>query len=230
MKKDEKHFDEWSKSYSGVTFVGPYFLNYLFRELIKEIKGENFKILDLGTGDAKLLKAIAKVNPKNKFIGIDFSEGMLKQAKNNFNKGEFIKTSMEEKLPFKAKTINYVVSSTAIHHVKNKDQLFSEIFRILKENGKLLVIDQSDKEDLEYKKLKKRLKREKPTFWKNYSKSFIKTERESIKELKKFKIKHPREYHLSPFSIKKKLESKGFSEVKIVPTPKFFVIYTATKK
>lgn len=233
MEKGAKHFDEWSKEYSKVTFVGLYFLNELFKKIVNEVNGKAPSVLDIGTGDGKLLLAIAKKNPKCKFIGIDFSEGMLNKARQNFKKfkvkGKFIKGNLENKLPFKSNSINYVVSSTAIHHVRNKERLFGEIYRILKKNGKLLVMDQSDKEDKKYKKLKRELRKNYPKLWTKYSQSFDKLERETLKELKAMKIKHPKEYHLAPFTIKKRLEERGFSELKIIPTPKFFVIYFAKK-
>ena len=234
MKRVEQHFDEWSKDYSNIHFIEPYFEHWMFARLIQEIDtNNNPAILDLGTGDGRLLIAIAKKNPHCTFIGVDISEGMLKQAKENFRrlglKGTFSKVDMNT-IPLKDNSVDYVVSSTAIHHVKNKNKLFTEIFRVLKPKGKLLVIDQSDLEDEEYKKLKHEFKIRKHQFWERFVKSFDETEEETQKKLKSMKAQHPPEYHVPPFAIKRMLEKTGFSEVTILPTPKFFVMYFAVKR
>src|SRR3989344_2592273 len=208
MKKpSEKHFDEWSRDYNKYIFVSPYHDKWVQNKLIKELnlKGKP-AILDLGTGNGRLLVAIAQKNPRCKFIGLDFSEGMLNQARANFKKnklnGTFIQSDMTI-LPFKDGSLDYIVSSAAIHHVKDKEGLFSEVFRILKKGGKLAVIDQFDRTDKNYRALQEKLRKSNPAFWKKYIESFEKAERQTVKEFGKMKTEHPKEYHLAPFTIKR---------------------------
>jgi ubiquinone/menaquinone biosynthesis C-methylase UbiE len=233
MKAPEKHFNEWAKDYNKYIFVSAHHDKWVQDKLIKELnlKGKP-AILDLGTGNGRLLLAIAERNPKCNFIGLDFSEGMLNQARANFRKlglkGKFIKSSMI-KIPLKDESLDYVISSAAIHHVEDKEKLFSEIYRILKKGGKLAVIDQFDRTDKKYRALQAGLKRKNPAFWKKYVISFEKAERQTAREFSKMKTEHPKEYHLAPFTIKKLLERMEFQKVKIIPTPRFFGIYIAKK-
>jgi len=234
MEKEERHFDEWAKNYNKYIFVSPYHDKWVQDKLIKELnlKGKP-AIMDLGTGNGRLLLAISQKNSKCKFIGLDFSKGMLNEARTNFQKhklkGTFIQSDMVN-LPLKDESLDYVVSSAAIHHAKNKERLFSQVFRILKKGGKLAVIDQFDRTDKNYRELQEKLKRKNPRFWKKYMPSFEKAERQTTKEFSKMKTEHPREYHLAPFTIKKLLEKIGFQRVKIIPTPRFFGIYVAEKR
>ncbi len=232
--KSEEHFDEWSKAYGRVTFELPYFLKWNIKRIIKKIDfSKNPTIFDLGTGEGKLLLHLSRVNSNCNFIGIDISQGMINQAKKNFKKlglkGKFIKSSMS-KIDLKNNSVDYVVSNAAIHHIRNKRKLFSEVYRILRKNGKLIVSDSFEKEDVEYKKKRAELKKKDSRIFNKYVKDIKKIEEGTLENFKKMKIEHPTEYHIYPKELEKILEDVGFKDVEVSPTPYYFGIYSATKR
>ncbi|UZE94270.1 MAG: class I SAM-dependent methyltransferase [Candidatus Pacearchaeota archaeon] len=100
------------------------------------------KILDIGCGNCRHLLPFFKRGFD--CYGIDFSSEMLKYAKEFSKKYDFkvkLKKAKAEKLPFKNKSFNYVLSVAVLHHLKKKEQekAIKEIYRILKPGGIALV-------------------------------------------------------------------------------------------
>jgi len=81
-------------------------------------------LLDVGCGTG-----ISTDFFKVKSTGIDNCEEMIKQGKNNLIKAD------AEKLPFKDKTFNTVISVTAFHNFKNMEKALKEIIRVSKNNN-----------------------------------------------------------------------------------------------
>lgn len=228
----KNHFDEWAKEYNFLGKALPFYEKYILNKLSKEIEpNKKAKILDLGTGDGRVIIYLKNKFPSIKAIATDSSKEMLKQATLNFKKSKLkIKSKIVNmpNLPFRNNSLDFIVSGAAIHHVKDKNRLFREIFRILKKNGKLVVSDCFEIEDKKYEKLQNKLKKNKK-FWKKYIASVDQAEIEFEQQMKNMKTKHPREYHITPTKTKKILEQIGFKKVKIIPTPKLDAIYSAEK-
>jgi len=113
-----------------------------FRLIARNIaeKGISGTILDIGTGPGRLPLEIAKRLDKVKVIGIDLSEDMVKIAKKNAEK-EGLTDRVEFRVGSAYKTgfadcsIDLIVSTGVVHHLKEPLRFFNEIYRILK-NGK----------------------------------------------------------------------------------------------
>jgi len=237
MSKTKEYFDKWAKSYDEIGVRYPFFLSYLFDSIISKIdtKG-NPAIVDLGTGTGRLLLEVTKKNKNCGFMGIDMSNEMIEKAKNNFKKrnlkAKFLMGNME-RIDLKENSVDYAVSFGAIHHVKNKEEFFKEVFRILKPKGKLIYGDSFEKFgdsskglDEEYEQELEKLKKEHPEFCKKFSKSVWGTYNSLPKEIKE---NHPKEYHTEPYKLKKLLQKIGFKKVKITPSPDYFAIVEGIK-
>ena len=103
-------------------------------------------VLDLGCGTGlDLLLAAEKVGAKGSVIGIDMNEDMLKKAQENIDKSEFenieLRKGMIESLPIESGTIDWVISNCVINLSSDKEKAFTEIARVLKPNGQILVSD-----------------------------------------------------------------------------------------
>ncbi len=103
------------------------------------------KILEVGSGTGSNLKALDKVFPgKYELIGVDSSPSMISEAK---KKGFSSKTTFllgdAEKLPFKNKSVEAVLTVFTLHELpeKKRKNAIKEIHRVLKKSGFFLVVD-----------------------------------------------------------------------------------------
>ncbi len=92
-----------------------------------------------------MLRLADAVGEKGFVYGIDVSEGMLKKAEALVRKLEvsnvdFIKSDLE-KIPLRDGTADLVISNCTINHAKNKQAVWNEIFRVLKEGGRFVISD-----------------------------------------------------------------------------------------
>jgi tRNA (cmo5U34)-methyltransferase len=97
------------------------------------------RILDLGTGDGRLMGLLKIDRPLATGIALDFSPVMLEKARARFqddNSIEVISHSLDDRLPDLGK-FDAIVSSFAIHHVTHdrKRSLYAEIFNLLTPSG-----------------------------------------------------------------------------------------------
>lgn len=96
-------------------------------------------ILDLGTGDGRLL-ALLKINrPQASGIALDFSPTMLAAVRERFSEDttvEIVEHNFDLPLPSLG-CFDAVVSSFAIHHCTNerKRSLYAEVFDLLEPGG-----------------------------------------------------------------------------------------------
>ncbi len=98
------------------------------------------RVLDLGTGDGRLLALVKLNNPAVEGVALDFSDPMIEQAQKRFAKDKHVKIVKHDfslPLPLELGSFDAVVSSLAIHHLTHprKKQLYTEIFSMLNPEG-----------------------------------------------------------------------------------------------
>ena len=97
------------------------------------------RILDLGTGDGRLLALLLVDRPEAEGVAVDFSPTMLDAARTRF-RGQASVTvlahDLDQPLPSLG-SFDAIVSSFAIHHCtdERKRSLYSEIFSLLTPGG-----------------------------------------------------------------------------------------------
>ena len=151
-----KIFAEVSDSYDMVNSVSSLGVIILWRlAAAKEamIEKKKYALLDIATGTGDLAFEISKkANAMHKNIsitGMDFSPNMLKVAKNKEKKRDAgIKFELGDamKLKYKDNSFDVVTSSFALRNVDDLNKFASEAKRVLKKNGKLVVLDISKPE------------------------------------------------------------------------------------
>jgi tRNA (cmo5U34)-methyltransferase len=98
------------------------------------------RVLDLGTGDGRLLALLRIERPGFEGVALDFSETMLRAARTRFRSDRHIKVVKHDfglPLPSSLGTFDAIVSSFAIHHCSHtrKLQLYREVFQHLAPGG-----------------------------------------------------------------------------------------------
>lgn len=97
------------------------------------------RILDLGTGDGRLLALVRAPHQETTALALDFSPTMLEEARRRFAhdpRVEVIEHDLDSSLPELGK-FDAVVSSFAIHHLvhERKRELYREIYAALNAGG-----------------------------------------------------------------------------------------------
>jgi tRNA (cmo5U34)-methyltransferase len=103
--------------------------------MFEQIPKDARRVLDLGTGDGRLLALLARDRRELVGVGVDFSGVMLDAARERFAGGErveLVRHDLSEPLPALGR-FDAVVSSFAIHHLEHerKRALYREVFDIL---------------------------------------------------------------------------------------------------
>lgn len=97
------------------------------------------RVLDLGTGDGRLLALLKLDRPQAQGVALDFSPTMLAAAQSRFGEDptvEVIAHDLDCPLP-ELGQFDAVVSSFAIHHLvdERKRSLYAEVFELLEPGG-----------------------------------------------------------------------------------------------
>ena len=107
-----------------------------FRKLMPDVK--NKKILDLGCGYGQNDIYCKQLGAKE-ILGIDISNHMIKVAsENNKDKDIRYKVMAMEDIDKLEEKFDIVISSLAIHYVKDYDKLIKDIYNLLNEDGILV--------------------------------------------------------------------------------------------
>jgi ubiquinone/menaquinone biosynthesis C-methylase UbiE len=102
------------------------------------------KVLDLGCGTGTLTLMLRDSHPEAEIIGMDGDPQVLEIARRKAQ-GSNIQwdEGLASRLPYPDSTFDRVVTSLVIHHLVTDDKrrAFKEIYRVLKPNGELHVLD-----------------------------------------------------------------------------------------
>ncbi len=116
--------------------------------LLEEVPRDAQRILDLGTGDGRLLALLLLRRPQARGVAVDFSPTMLTKARERFGgdqRIEVVEHDLAETLP-NLKSFDVVASSFAIHHLahERKRSLYEEVWRLLRPAGVFLNLEHVD--------------------------------------------------------------------------------------
>jgi SAM-dependent methyltransferase len=116
------------------------------RALLESLPVTISRVLDLGSGDGRLLRLVRLARPGVQSIAIDFSPAMLERLEQNFRQDSSVSVvahDLNDPLPDALGTFDAIVSSFAIHHVPHarKRALYEEVFAHLAPGGVFLNLE-----------------------------------------------------------------------------------------
>lgn len=146
----EKMFNNISKEYDILNRVISFGIDVSWRKkIVKILKSKNpSTILDVATGTGDLAIAMVKTNAQ-KIIGLDISKGMLdvgieKIKDRNLNNTIEMVIGDSENLKYENDFFDAVTVSFGVRNFESLDSGLSEIFRVLKPNGSLVILETSN--------------------------------------------------------------------------------------
>lgn len=116
------------------------------RALLEFLPVHVTRVLDLGSGDGRLLSLVKLARPGASAVAVDFSPPMLDRVRGRFAHDpsvEIVVHDLDDPLPGTLGVFDAVVSSFAIHHLTHdrKRALYEEIFRSLVPDGVFLNLE-----------------------------------------------------------------------------------------
>lgn len=116
------------------------------RTLLECLPGFRKRVLDLGSGDGRLLALVRLAAPESEAVAVDFSDTMLERLRKRFASDPLVRVSrhdLDVPLPDTLGTFDAIVSSFAIHHLAHgrKQALYTEIYRLLRPGGAFLNLE-----------------------------------------------------------------------------------------
>ena len=143
-------FNNISDNYDGLNRVISLGIDVSWRKKVVKLVGENNpkQILDIATGTGDLAMMMTQLNP-DKIIGLDISEGMLEVGKQKICKANLsnvieMVVGDSENIPFDDNTFDAITVSFGVRNFENLNKGLTEILRVLKPDGKFVVLETSN--------------------------------------------------------------------------------------
>lgn len=113
--------------------------------LLAALPGQVERVLDLGTGDGRMIDLVRSAHPQAEGIGLDSSQPMLDRASERLPAGsatELRLHDLRDPLP-EIGSFDAIVSGLAIHHLEDerKRELFAEADALLRPGGVFANLD-----------------------------------------------------------------------------------------
>lgn len=139
----KNEFDRWSRRYDRDP------LQYIFfrpahRMLLETLRPEERDVLDIGCGTGAFAARLLTARPDARVWGLDLSDGMLGQCRERLKEAEgrlHLVQGDSQRLPFADNSFDAITCSHSFHHYPRQDLVATEMFRVLRPGGRLLIID-----------------------------------------------------------------------------------------
>lgn len=134
-------FDCWSNTYDSSLIR--FWMRHFQVPALREIQFRpGIKILDLSCGTGELLQTLfRKSKGKAKLYGLDISENMLQKARQKLPAEVMLVRGDVHNILFDSEEFDYVLCTEAFHHYHSQNQAVAEMKRVLKNDGKIIIVD-----------------------------------------------------------------------------------------
>jgi ubiquinone/menaquinone biosynthesis C-methylase UbiE len=144
LKLNEIKWDKWAKTLDEKSKLNDY-LRKAQSNLIALLEfKDNLNFLDIGCGTGWAIGQLAKLaNNNGTFYGVDLSSKMIEKAQENFKDNPVIHfiTANVESIPLDDNLFDIIICTHSFHHYLNPGKALSEMHRLLKDGGKIYILD-----------------------------------------------------------------------------------------
>ena len=149
MKNEKEHialnqqkWDSWAKSFDRKIYD---FFRFMQKRTISltALKEKDY-FLDIGCGTGWAVRHASRIIKENgKAFGIDLSSKMIEIAKANSpnNQNVFFFQANAENLPFEDNFFEFIICTNSFHHYLDPLKVLDEVFRVLKKEGEIYILD-----------------------------------------------------------------------------------------
>jgi|SRR3989344_1496914 len=142
QEKDRAHFTRWALSYD--TGISGYFFRKSYQKTLHvALPRPHQRVLDLGCGTGGFIDALFAIEPTLSIVGVDYTKAMLDQAQEKFRNNPLATFLLEpaEQLSAQSQSIDVIYCLDAFHHFTDPDIALTQMRRILKPNGLMVILD-----------------------------------------------------------------------------------------
>jgi ubiquinone/menaquinone biosynthesis C-methylase UbiE len=100
---------------------------------------KNLQVVDAGCGTGWLTNKLT--DHFNHVLGFDSSQALLEHGKQQFPKANFMQADYNQRLPLPDSNFDLAIASLVLHDLPDLQHGFSELARIIKPGGQLLVVE-----------------------------------------------------------------------------------------
>jgi SAM-dependent methyltransferase len=145
-------YDQYADTYAHTRSAVPWVIDPLLQELGDLSPGST--VVEIGCGTGNYVIALSEAAPQIDCKGFDVSERMLRVARRRSQDVEFLQGDAYEQFPLASDSCELAFAVDVIHHIKAIDVFFREAARIVKPNGRMIIVTDSG-EDIRRRSLSK---------------------------------------------------------------------------
>lgn len=116
---------------------------FTIRKILQQQNISPPELLDIGCASGLVTARLAEFLPGSKVTGLDVYDPAIKLGRKLHPKIKFIKGNIYN-IPYKSSTFDFITCVETLEHLDNPDRAVKEIKRVLKNNGKLLIGQDTD--------------------------------------------------------------------------------------
>lgn len=130
-----------NEEYYGLAHQGSTDLTHPAMKVLLRVFQKSQKILDMGCGEGTRLETLRANSNSNekKLFGIDASYVAIRLALKEYPQTNFQVANLE-KLPFRDAAFDLLYSAYVFEHLLNPELVIKEAYRVLRKNGRLIII------------------------------------------------------------------------------------------